>query len=342
MQICYAISGFFAAQAAVSVVSALENNNKDIVSGVVIAGSSLSDKDINLFEDICKKYDRKFKYVDADKLFKEKYDEMQLKGYGGYIAPWLFICPHLLADPEDERFLMLDADTVVVGSLKELCDLDMNGKVLAGVISVNNYKKHIVSNELKTITGNERYYNYGVILYNLPEWNSKKCWDRVYETCIKYHPIDVVEQTLMNNSIPDSMVQTLSPKYNYWGHKYKNKEKIYYELAKGGWYNEEIISDAIENPVIIHYKDWFSHPWHKDAITTLGYEYDKYSQLLPQVPNTKETSIFSEIEHVKGLARVKKNFFFSIEKINSLWMTKIAENFVELCQKIKMMLWRKK
>ena len=69
----------------------------------------------------------------------------------------------------------LGGDTVINGSLEELCSMDLDNYILAATYdcTMNDYKKFI------DIPLNDKYYNGGVLLINQKEWINEKCTERI-------------------------------------------------------------------------------------------------------------------------------------------------------------------
>ena len=154
---------------------------------------------------------------------------------------------------EIEKVLYLDGDIVVMGSLKELWETNIDecsvGCVTDMSEAVHDYSRLGYSSDFG-------YFNAGVLLINLKYWRENKVvdsfWKIMSETPerIRLHDQDVLNICFYNSKKP------LALKYNLQdGFLYK---KDYWEVNHQKY--ENCIQEAIKQPVIIHYiarKPWF-------------------------------------------------------------------------------------
>lgn len=120
-----------------------------------------------------------------------------------------FIIPQLL-DSITSKVLYIDSDTICLGSLINLYNINLEKKIIAAVID-SFEELHIYAKNTLNIENN--YFNSGVLLINIPEWIqndlTEKCIDMVNNGFLyKYADQDVL------NILLNGHVDFLPSKYN--------------------------------------------------------------------------------------------------------------------------------
>lgn len=149
-----------------------------------------------------------------------------------------------------DKVLYLDTDLVVTGSLKELYEIDMEGKAYAGALVQSRERKQALG-----IQAGYPYINAGVLLINL-HWlrghtTRKDMLDYIAQNkeCLRLADQDVINGMFYKNN------KALASRYNYC--PYKNKK--YFEMKK----------DLHRKPIIYHYRGE-KKPWQ--------FRYDSYAK----------------------------------------------------------------
>jgi len=154
-----------------------------------------------------------------------------------------------------EKVLYLDVDMIVRGSLSELWNVDL-GEYGVGVVPDAG---EIVYNKYYRLhySISKGYFNAGVILINLRKWRENDMLTKFvgfidcHSDWIKYHDQDVLNYIFRD----DKMI--LPVKYNFQeGYLLETPLCDY-------WKYEAEISEARNNPIIIHYTD--NKPWWTDC-----------------------------------------------------------------------------
>lgn len=165
----FGVSKIFARPLGVSLTSVLENN-KNINFNIHIFFEELAESDIYKLKKTASKYKQVifFHYVkNTKKLFgKVKWDNKIWQAtYYRLVA--VSAMPKFI-----DRLLWLDSDICCNGSLEELFTINMEGYPIGAVIHGN--QKSLVPDSiarLKLKSG--KYFNAGIILFNLKEWNKR-------------------------------------------------------------------------------------------------------------------------------------------------------------------------
>lgn len=169
-----------------------------------------------------------------------------------------------------EKVLYLDADVVVVGSVKYIFDLNIENNFLAAVIDPG-FSRH---NSLNMID-EAAYFNAGVFFANLNYWRTH----RVKNKCLQfmhdnYAAIELADQDVLNSVVNGNWVQ-MPAQYNQQSVFFEpNFENIYKCILQSE------IDLALKNPVIIHYSG-SSKPWHFRNAHPQKALYWKYRQETP-------------------------------------------------------------
>ena len=179
MHIALTIDSKFVRYCAVTIVSILENNDpKDIMLHIV--SGHLPKEDVLTLSQVAEKYGTSiaFYYIPHEKLqnYEVKWQKQRLSMVVFYRCVLASILPSTIS-----RVIYLDSDTLVLGSLKELWDTNLNQLALAGVqdtVSPNpSYFERL------QYAPSYNYINGGVLLLNLAYWRKHN----IEQQCIKYY-----------------------------------------------------------------------------------------------------------------------------------------------------------
>lgn len=150
-----------------------------------------------------------------------------------------------------DKIIYLDCDALVLGSFKELWDIDLGENYIGGVLDT-------VPDSLKEAFGfeaEENYFNAGVLLINLRKWRE----DNVEAEFLKFMEDNQSrfyqhDQGIINNVFRDKSI-VVDPKFNLMGHfsylDYNLSKKFH--TMKNSYYSEEIMKNAFNNPVFVHF-----------------------------------------------------------------------------------------
>lgn len=172
-----------------------------------------------------------------------------------------------------ERVLYLDGDMLVVDSLSELWDIDLEnyGAAVVPCIHYDNEQ------EFKRLQLNvkEGYFNAGFMLINLSYWRTHDIQNKTlafiqdYPNRCKKHDQDALNYILSGNLL------YLSIRYNF--------QRIFYE--KGFGFSQKLTSDvttATDKICIIHYCD-LEKPWHKECFHPLKEVWSYVAKITPNL-----------------------------------------------------------
>lgn len=286
MNVFYFSSDLFASVLATSMVSLMENNKAFDSINIYVIDDGISKTSKEKLEGLVQRYDRSLTFIPApspNELFDFPFtDRYQM----GHSYPRMAIGT-LLPDSVD-RVLALDSDTMILGNLSKLWDMDMKDNILAGVMDCMNIKKYRKQFGLGT---GEFYCNAGVYLIDLKKWREQHIEDVIKDRIQQNNGnVFFFEQTLMNYSCRGKIAK-LHPKYNtytlFYAFSYENLMRW---RNPSNFYSKKHVEEAKEAPLIIHFTRNFymmSRPWVKGCDHPLTEEYVKYKKMTPW-PNLEE------------------------------------------------------
>ena len=280
MNVFYFSSDLYASIAAVSMVSLLENNETIEEIHFFVADDGIKDETKGKLSEVISRYNADISFIplpDPSELldfpFKDRYQI-------GHSYPRMCIARLL---PESvERVLILDSDTLILGDLGELWNIDMGDNILAGVVDCLNLKAF---SKQFALSDGEFYCNAGMFLVDMNKWREQRIEDEIIKTIKeKNGNVFFFEQTLMNYSCRGRILK-LHPKYNsytlFYAFEYKNLLTWRHPTV---FYSKEEVENAIKNPRIIHFTRNFymkSHPWKERAEHPITEVYRKYMSMTP-------------------------------------------------------------
>lgn len=228
--------------------------------------------------------------------------QMQIK-HITYATFYRLQLPELLKDID--KCIYLDVDTVIEKDLKDLFDIEIENKYMAGVKAAGYYypeEKKVKSMQLLEIAEFDQYVNAGVLLLNLKKMREDNLSESFENLLKKNFPSQ--DQDILNAACY-SQIKILPPKYNAMT-KYDAGNKKAYDTIEclSICYSREEWNEACDSPVIIHYADRWK-PW-QDLRGSFVEEWWKYAMLLE-----KETDYFRWL--VENIAHYQKEISSNLQ-----------------------------
>ncbi len=305
--IVYASDDKFAEILGVSLVSLYENSKDmdDIV--VYVLDSGITDENRKRLNSISEKYERaQIAWIPAQDISKVL--AMEVKVDRGSLSQYarLFVSSDLPSDID--RVLYLDCDIVVNKSIKELWNIDLQGKTIAALNDAfsSQYRANI------GLQKNDVMFNSGVMLIDLNRWKETKVEERLLRFIeSKNGKIQQGDQGALN-AVLSHDTYCFEPRFNavtiFYDFSYK--ELLIYRKPAEGYYKMEEIQVAVYEPAIIHFTTSFlsKRPWIVGCQHRYVDVWLKYKELSPWTETTlwnDSTSIVKRIivEMLKRLPR---------------------------------------
>ena len=283
-------------------ISSIFMNNKDkkivihvIVSGVtneekegIVAYAARSNSEI-IF------YDIDIEYV--GRLVLPDNEDNYLTGAIYYRLFFPFLVP-----AEVERLLYIDVDTLVVGGLAELFNVNLNGKPVGAVIDTDMPARIDLG-----IASVEDYFNSGVLLIDIEKWKAQKITEQAFKI--------INEEPERIKGYPDQDALNMALRDNWYKleHKY-NLMRLYVpnEVPKRQFAN------FLKDQKIIHYNG--KKPWFSDCEHRLRHVYQQYARLSPRPEASHITKVQLPKEKRDKLRRSRTiEFYFDHPELVAVW-----------------------
>lgn len=279
IHVVYASDDTFAEILGVSIVSLFECSKDVKTIQVYILDSGISEIDHKRIETVCKKYQRSTPvWIKARDITSEigmivSVDRGSLSQYAR-----LFVARDLEGL---DRVLYLDCDIIFCRSVQTLWNLDMHGKTIAALNDAfsKNYRANI------DLQQEDIMFNSGVMLIDLNRWKEQKVEERLLKFISqKNGRIQQGDQGVLN-AVLSHDTYCFHPRFNtvtiYYDFNYR--EMMIYRKPAGKFYTEEEISEAVENPVLIHFTTSFlsKRPWMKGCQHRYCERWRKFKEMSP-------------------------------------------------------------
>ncbi len=258
--IAYASDDRFAEILGVSLVSLYENSKDMEELAVYVLDSGIKDESKYRIESISRKYDRSnpmwIKVQDISKVLSidVAIDRGSLSQYAR-----LFVSSSLPTDLD--RVLYLDCDIVINKSIRELWNLDLHGKTIGALLDAFSpyYRMNI------GLQKNDIMFNSGVMLIDFRRWKEQNVEERLLKFIKgKNGKIQQGDQGALN-AVLSHDTYCFEPRFNSVTiyHDFNYDEMMIYRKPAEGFYGEDKIKEAVENPSIIHFTTSFlsKRPW---------------------------------------------------------------------------------
>lgn len=259
LNVVYTSSEEYAKYTYCSLLSLLDNNKDFDEICVFLIEECMRSETKELFRTLTEKeYKRQIIFIslEMDSLKFSSYS----KWHGSKILYAKLYLPLLEELTDVEKVIVLDSDTIVVRSLKELWETKINNFYLAGVMVAPGIMDKYFKNQ---------YLVCGCILYNLKMWREKSICDKVYEfrtEGIAINSAGAGDERILNYICKDNIMK-IPYQYNVMSFLFALSQKTADYLndgRKGPTQNE--INSAIQNPCILHFtEDYYARPWKRKS-----------------------------------------------------------------------------
>ncbi|RBW48118.1 glycosyltransferase family 8 protein [Marinobacter sp. F3R11] len=256
----------YAPYVAVMMLSALSSTVDTPITFHLI-NCSISPESINKLQDLIARHKSTLEiYQPDDRLYRG----LPTLRYGEAVYQRINLPEYIPTDIE--RILYIDADTLVLGDLNELWQLDLKGHLVAAV-------ENLSPRACKDIGfPRTEYFNSGVLLIDLDGWRRESIHKQVTDYARKNaHRLQYVDQCSLNAVLRGRWLR-LMPGWNQQSDIYKVLKKY----SEGGSYSRESMEEAILNPKIVHFtgkkKPWKVYCFHpfktqyKERLNTTPWE----------------------------------------------------------------------
>lgn len=273
LNLLYQFNEKYAPYAGVSILSVLQNNTELEEIHVYILGEELSDESMHRMQKMVDAFGRGLSFIETKDLIC-KMKALDMPAYRGSYAANMRLFPDEVLEESVDKFLYLDADTIVNGSLTGLLQTDMQGKTLGMILdSLGGSHKEQIG-----LAETDEYFNSGVILFDMTRWRrqgySKKI---VHHVAKQRNHYPAPDQDLLNIVCKNDIFR-LDISYNFQPIHAAFTAVQYLRIMKPKvYYSRHELAEAEKNIVIYHcFRFIGEFPWHSDTLHPFTELFDQY------------------------------------------------------------------
>lgn len=300
----------YAQHCAVLMCSVYCNNSGNIIFHIV--ESDLSDDNKIKLRKIADDYNQRVFFHNFTLKNKEFY-KLGIGSASSIVTYYRIFITSIIDDPLIDRILYLDCDIVVNSDISELFKLSLTDWPIAAVrdvlYPVNDIHRHNIG-----LGYNDRYFNAGVLLFNLSMWRRNHYEEKLIEFCKGDNYAYFADQDALNSVFMGRWLE-LSPCWNRFNLvKYKD---VYFKTKA-----DEL--DFIYEPKIVHYASPIARPWMNLKFLPFSYIYNKYLSKTPW-QGTGKIDV-EKIGLYKAIINVKfSNFLYRCPLIARIILTSVFD-----------------
>ncbi len=275
MNIIYASDDNFSEMLGISMLSLFDNNKKADGITVYVLDSGISGTNKEKLLSVADKYSREIVFLSVDGIIDEK-----MKQERGSLATFSRLYAAQLLPENIGKALYLDCDILVLEDLSDMYNTEIDGYYGAAV-------KDCVSDAHKKSVGllpSDNYFNAGVYLMNIRKWRDDAVAEKAALFSEKYNNrVPYADQGILNG-IMATGTKCLELRYNCYTILYDFDYKHLMLFRKpSGYCSESEISEAKNNPAIIHFTTCFLslRPWIIGCSHPYAVDWERYKAFSP-------------------------------------------------------------
>lgn len=297
MNVLYLCDNNYVVFLGVSITSLFENNRSATDLTVYIIDDAIAYDNKNILLSIGQNYGRRIIFLNISEGIR-KLQDMGAPKYRGSYTTYLKLFTFALLPADIHRILFIDTDTVVVGDISCINDIDMEGNPIAAVLdNLGAPDKKCLGYSRKDL-----WFNMGVMLVDVDAWKDMGCEQIIINTMKKRCAYVAVDQNLLNIGL-HGRISVLSPAFNITQHHQIYSYKRFLKLfPQESFYPEEVMEEAKSTPIIYHFECFIGESsWHKNNVTFYSNEFDHYLAMTPWKDYEKKeakTSMIFKIEKI--------------------------------------------
>lgn len=293
MNVMYASDDNYAWLMGISMISLFENNMESKGIDVYVFGDNLSEENQKTITAIAEKYGRTCHHVDVAKinipqiLMSDRYPKSTFSRLFAYE----------LLPPKVEKLIYLDCDTIVMGSLEDMFNMNVEGKAFLATKDCMGkaYKRKI------GLKDEDTYINAGVMVMNMKRLREIPIAERMVAFVDKYaEAMTYADQEIVNGIFQEEFgimpieydMQTQFVQYPY--------EEIVKIRHPHRFYSKEEVEYGKLHPKIYHYTTCMLdvRPWFANSEIVNAWAFDKYMAISPWKDKKKSVKSFDGMSNV--------------------------------------------
>jgi len=281
--IIYACDDNYLPLMATSIYSLIENasNDYDYKIYILYAEGEISKENKNKVL-LLQKDGFEIKFVNVDKELEKISKKLKTRDYYTNTTYYRLFASKLF--PNYNKVIYIDSDTVVVGDISKLYNIDIGENILAGCMDESVEVTPVFREYVEKVIGvdsYDKYFNAGMIVINLKEFEKQKIYEKFIKLNDDYYFAVAQDQDLLNVLC---------------------KDKIFY--LDLGWNKMPIKDENYKKLNIIHFNHGFK-PWFFDGVLYEEHfwKYAKNSLFYNEILSLKESFTEEDKEKTEKTAQ---------------------------------------
>ncbi len=260
MNVMYLCDNNYVMIAGVSIYSLLENNLDADEINIFLIVENITENNRDKLRLIVDSFDRKIFFIPKPDMKELLVCNIEMHWWIENVFSRVFL-GEVFKDYKDiHKLIYIDCDTLIVGSLKELWNMDLQGNIGAGVCEAmgNLHKKAI------GLSKEDYYFNAGMFLIDLDKWRLEKKDNAAKEFIFrKKGRLEYADESVLNGILAKELIR-LSPEFNLTSLSFyfTIKELVLYRKSHIN-YTEAEREKALKDARIVHFTSTYLdvRPW---------------------------------------------------------------------------------
>lgn len=302
LNVLYQCDNNYAPYTGVSMTSLFRRNKKCENIKVYILDDGINEENRKRLAATAEKYRRSIEFIAVSDIVEyiKSYNMPQYRGgYTTYLK--LFAGNYFKNEGiEIERLLYIDSDTLILGDISELADIDMGNCILGMVCDSMTYKfknKYIGADE------KEQYFNAGMVLFDMKKWMEEDATEQIKEHLTNVRASYVNHEQDIINVLFRHRIMRLDQEYNFQPvHQIYTPAQYYKVFKQKNYYSEQELAQSRKNIRIYHiYRFIGVFPWDDNDVHPANTLFDKelkQSNWSDYKKKKKELPLYMKIERL--------------------------------------------
>lgn len=250
LNIAYSCDEMYIPHTGISMLSLLENNKEVEEIDFYFVAKDVSQKSLNQIKKLINSYNRNLIVIS----FSELCANLKINSLGRHIET-VYAKLFFSGIPAVDKIIYIDSDTIINRSISDFWYIDLSNYLIGGVST------YTVSNKkLLNLYKGDTFINDGVVIINLEGFRKQNIEKKFIECIAEYNGNPPVLSEGVINKVCRGKIKVIHPKYNLMSGLISFKNNRFLNVEN--FYSEEVLQEAIQNPVIIHYLSaFYNRPW---------------------------------------------------------------------------------
>ncbi len=260
MNIMYLCDDSYAMIAGVSICSLLDNNLDIDEINIFLVVESISECNRKKLQQMVDSYDRKLFFIAKPNIKELLGCDLEIHWWIENVFSRVLLQEVLKDYPFVHRLIYIDCDTLIVDSIRDLWEMDIQDRIGAGVCeAMGNWHKKAIG-----LDKADHYFNAGVFLINIDQWRleNKDAEAKEFIRHVK-GKLEYADESVLNGIIAKELLR-VSPKYNLTSLSvyFSAEELIQYRKSYVN-YTEKERAEALNDARIVHFTSTYLdvRPW---------------------------------------------------------------------------------